>query len=136
MQVATQTPRFGRHTYVIGRADSRRIPAKARDLVTGWVGTHHPRADDLRLVVDELVTNAIEYGMSDEHRWVRISLYAEHDGFILSVADPGRAGTTPALREPDDDGGRGLLIVDRLTCGNWGHYVSGMSERVVWALLR
>jgi hypothetical protein len=46
----------------------------------------------------------------------------------VAVADG--AGSTPHLRDPDDRGGRGLLLVDRI-CSAWGvgHHDDG---KLVW----
>ncbi len=80
------------------------------------------------LVVSELVTNAIRYGLPP------ISLRLIHDGTLLcEVSDA--ASTTPHLRRARtfDEGGRGLLLVAQLA-EQWGtrHARRG---KTVWAEL-
>jgi signal transduction histidine kinase len=79
------------------------------------------------LVTSELVTNAIEH--SEEDIFVRFR--AEHDMIRIEVVDSG--GGTPEVldRGSDNETGRGLLIVDRMTDG-WGWHPLGEGKRV-WA---
>uniref|UniRef100_UPI0040400AF6 ATP-binding protein n=1 Tax=Streptomyces sp. SS7 TaxID=3108485 RepID=UPI0040400AF6 len=70
----------------------------------------------LELVVSELVTNAIRYGGAP----VRLRLLRDRDrALICEVSDGGH--TSPHLRRAglDDEGGRGLFLVARLT-ERWG----------------
>jgi len=73
---------------------------------------------DLRLVLSELVSNAVRYGKGDEVE-VRLTV----DGGVVrgEVIDEGEGFVPPPSRLPSDadPNGRGLVIVDRLT-GGWG----------------
>jgi anti-sigma regulatory factor (Ser/Thr protein kinase) len=97
-------------------------PATARDAVTRRLGDRVSAdlLDDLRLVVTELVTNAVKYGPG---RPVRLRLTVESATAVRGeVADDG--DPTPELRmaaAPGEAGGFGLLLVDRLA-SRWGVY--------------
>ena len=74
--------------------------------------------DTARLLVSELVTNAVAHG------WGRITLRAHlnEDRLLVEVMDEG-SGLEPAVRERDFEnpraGGRGLTIVDAES-SRWG----------------
>ncbi|RKE22681.1 SpoIIE family protein phosphatase [Streptomyces sp. TLI_171] len=79
------------------------------------------------LVVSELVTNAIRYGLPP----IGFRLIRDGDLLICEVSDG--SSTAPHLRRArsDDEGGRGLLLVAQL-CRNWGtrHTPRG---KTIWA---
>jgi anti-sigma regulatory factor (Ser/Thr protein kinase) len=89
--------------------------------------------EDLRLVVTELVTNAVMHaGLGqDDILWVR--LWRNPASLHVEVEDPGRgfaeSGRRPAARS--DHGGRGLALIERLSSR------SGRQENptIVWAEL-
>jgi len=91
---------------------------------------HH----DAVLVVSELATNAIAHTASE-----RIVCRVRTDGrrLHIEVEDQNRGLTLPARRRPgpDDQGGRGLVLVGVLS-SDWGvkHAPYG-SGRIVWAEL-
>lgn len=81
---------------------------------------------DVLLVLAELLDNAYRHaGGAVQLRLNRLDDPCE---ITVAIADTGRG--SPRLREPDDEGGRGLLLVDRI-CSAWGtsHHDSG---KVVW----
>ncbi|MFB7494371.1 ATP-binding protein [Streptomyces sp. NPDC056161] len=100
-------------------------------LLAGWGLADEP-ADDAILVLSELVTNAIAH--SGGSRIVcRVRVLG--DGVRIEVEDERRGASVPAMREPGtyDQGGRGLLLVDRLSDA-WGvHEAANGTGRVVWA---
>ncbi|WP_225849041.1 SpoIIE family protein phosphatase [Streptomyces sp. HPF1205] len=81
------------------------------------------------LVVSELVTNAIRYGGPP----IQLRLIRDHD-LICEVSDG--SGTTPHPRRARtfDEGGRGLLLVARLSAG-WGTRQTS-AGKTIWAELR
>ncbi|MCA1710797.1 MAG: ATP-binding protein [Actinobacteria bacterium] len=87
-----------------------RTPALARHALAQAVDDLHlePLSDDLKLVVTELVTNAIRYAEPP----VELEIEADEDSVTVAVLDgtPGR----PLVRRPPEDaeGGRGLLLID------------------------
>jgi len=107
--------------------------AAARHWLTGvLVGWSLDRSKlvDARLVCSELVTNAIEHGVGDVScRLVLVD--AAHYRLSVIDADAG----LPRLRDsgPDEPGGRGLQIVDRLA-DSWG-VAASRNGKAVWAIL-
>lgn len=83
------------------------------------------QAEDLVLLTDELVANALQHGSSP--REVRL---LRRSGVLRIEVDDGSA--IPArTRTPSTDGGRGLLLVDALAAG-WGQDVRE-NGKTVWA---
>lgn len=90
---------------------------------------------DAQLVMSELFTNAVRHTGS---RRVHCDLRLSGDRIRLEVADQGRAGTEPRPvtgGRADQEGGRGLFLVDAL-CDTWGVRPDRLSGgRIVWAVL-
>jgi anti-sigma regulatory factor (Ser/Thr protein kinase) len=111
-----------------------RAPGAARSLVKeacrAW-GVTAELTDAAELCVSELVTNAFVHGGG----CVEVGIHHEDGRLLLLVADAAPEGVAE-LREdaPDAAGGRGLVIVDRLTSA-WGieRTVQGTT---VWCELR
>lgn len=89
-------------------------------------------ADDAAMVVSEIVTNAVLHTVSTGLTcWV----WREDGRVLVQVGDQGSDRTVPVMRRAadDDEGGRGLLLVDALS-DEWGY--SGRGDGcVVWAVL-
>ncbi|MGW2930576.1 ATP-binding protein [Streptomyces sp. NPDC001156] len=107
--------------------------SNVRALLARW-GTGHRTVDNAVLVTSELVTNAVMHGAGE-----RIVCRLRTDGHRLhiEVQDENRGGTLPALRSPhpDDQSGRGLVLVDALSSDWWARDAPLGSGRVVWAEL-
>ena len=86
-----------------------KAPADARTFVRQHLDGS-VRADDVVLVVSELVTNAVRAGA------VQVDVLLEINGERIDLEVTDDAGGWPAQRqaEVDDDGGRGLSIVEQL----------------------
>ncbi|GHH70100.1 hypothetical protein GCM10017673_21440 [Streptosporangium violaceochromogenes] len=111
-------------------------------VLEGW------RREDLvetaQLAVSELVSNAIKAHAaslaaleavalaSPDRIWM--DLYQAEGAIVLRVWDASRIA--PVLRAPDldDEGGRGLYLVDLLASG-WGYYLPASGGKVVWCAL-
>ncbi|MFE1754730.1 SpoIIE family protein phosphatase [Streptomyces anandii] len=128
-------------------ARTRTLPA---DRTASWTLSSHPRAvaearravaarltawgleglvDEARLVVSELVTNAVRYGAGSlELRLIR------EQALTCEVTD--ESSTAPQLRRAlvSDEGGRGLFITAQLT-ERWG-VRPARRGKTVWAELR
>ena len=91
--------------------------AIARDAAFAFRSTLTPeRLDDLRLVLSELVTNAISHGEGPT-----IDVRLTGDGPVVrgEVVDQGDGFAVPPPRTLDAPGGRGLAIVGALS-QHWG----------------
>ena len=88
----------------------------ASSVTAGMLGAD--AAESLRLVVSELVTNALRHGAAGER--IDLTVTAKQDFLCVQVTDdgPGLAPRPRAL-ETDDDGGFGLFFVEQLT-RRWG----------------
>jgi anti-sigma regulatory factor (Ser/Thr protein kinase) len=89
--------------------------------------------DDAAVVVSELVTNAIRYGLcADAREALRLVLVRYERQLVCMVTDP--ADEAPRLQEPDwvAETGRGLHIVEAMTRA-WGWMPLLGGGKAVWA---
>ncbi|MEU8268410.1 ATP-binding protein [Sphaerisporangium sp. NPDC049002] len=102
--------------------------------------------DTAELIASELVTNAVKAmadgggtgvreAPGDAAEYVWIDVYRTADLVVLEVWDSGRTPPVPRTAAPDDEGGRGLCLVDALA-ENWGHRRPVTGGKVVWCALR
>jgi anti-sigma regulatory factor (Ser/Thr protein kinase) len=105
---------------------------RARAFIDVVLGAGHPGRDVARLLVSELVTNAVQH--SDSGRpggTVTVTILDTHDAVEVEVADDGSARSIPVVR--DDlmaTDGRGLFLVQALAA-DWG-YVRHHGSTTVW----
>ncbi|WP_344969495.1 ATP-binding protein [Streptosporangium fragile] len=107
----------------------------ARELLAGRIAA--PLLDDVLLLLSEVVTNAITHSDSGRTAGGRVTVRvtcASGDVHV-EVTDDGSAVSAPAVRvpEPDEDGGRGLWLVDLLATA-WGSH-HGEAGGSVWFLV-
>jgi hypothetical protein len=102
-----------------------------KDTLTGW------RLDrfynDAAVIVSELVTNAIRYGLSPGARnALRLVLVRYEHQLVCMVTDP--ADTAPRMQEPDwiAETGRGLHIIQAMSRA-WGWTPLLGGGKAVWA---
>ena len=89
----------------------------ARDAAFAFRSVLSPeRLEDLRLIVSELVTNAVVHGRG---KAVELRLSAEASVVRGEGGDQGDGFVQPPAPVADEPGGRGLAIVDTLTRA-WG----------------
>lgn len=89
--------------------------------------------DETQLVMSELLTNAVK--ASAELTTIRIRLVVmEGTSLLIEVRDGNPE--PPILKDAtsDNEGGRGLMIVDAL-CERWGYYHPAHGSKAVWAEL-
>lgn len=82
--------------------------------LAGW-GVDPDLVEVARLVASELVTNGLTHGSGP--LVIRLRLGPQH--LCLEVDDEGPSFPEPRTAEDDDEGGRGLLLVEALT-DSWG----------------
>jgi anti-sigma regulatory factor (Ser/Thr protein kinase) len=103
-------------------ATSSDAPARARALVSGWCETFDldvQRCQMLRLLVSELVTNAVIHPHAPRSPVIVLAASMSGGRITVTVTDTG-TGPAPHSREPDPaTGGYGLYLLDRETL-SWG----------------
>ncbi|MFG2007084.1 ATP-binding protein [Spirillospora sp. NPDC048911] len=98
-------------------ADRRAASVESlRRYVEGTLGTAGVDAEDVRLVVSELGTNAVTHGSGD-----RMGLFVAADDECVRVEITDGGGGDPRERHAaaEDEGGRGLMIVTAIA-EHWG----------------
>jgi anti-sigma regulatory factor (Ser/Thr protein kinase) len=107
-------------------------PARARALVSEWFASFEldrARCDMVRLLVSELVTNAVVHAEEPRQPIIALSARREGDMLFVSVADAG-TGAPARRRRPDmSRGGYGLDLVGR-AAHRWG--VDASQGHRVW----
>ncbi|GAA2878656.1 hypothetical protein GCM10010517_40730 [Streptosporangium fragile] len=105
-----------------------RRPWWARERLAGRVAA--PALDDVLLLPSEPVTNAVTHSDSGRSADGRMTVYvARLPGAVhVEVTDDGSAAHAP---EPDDEGGRGLWLVD-LVATAWGSHHDDEAGGSVW----
>ena len=110
---------------------SDRAPRLARafvaDRLQGW--NLEALIEVASLVVSEVVTNAVVHARSD----AELSLERTPTALKISVTDQGTGSPAPSQLGPGIEGGRGLMIVEKLST-SWGAEPTGAGNRV-WAEL-
>ena len=81
-------------------------------------GLEPSRLDDARLLLTELITNAIQHGNLDGADRIAVVLRRRADGLVVKVADPGY-GPPPEDVRTSPGNGWGLTLLDRLA-DEWG----------------
>jgi anti-sigma regulatory factor (Ser/Thr protein kinase) len=109
-----------------GERQTRTLPARAAAVSEArrWVGAvaaEHvdpDQAEKLRLVISEIVTNALRHGSQSER--IDLAVTPKPEFLCVQVTDdgPGLAPRPRAL-ETDGEGGYGLFFVEQLT-RRWG----------------
>ena len=117
--------------FVFDLAPSTVAPSHARTLARGLAGDLRPEMlADLRIVVSELVANAVKYGPGGAiHVELDVVSAGHVRGSVAERLDDGRRVSEPHIvAEPGAHGGYGLRLVDGLTT-DWG---VGDDSTVVW----
>lgn len=114
---------------IAGRKQS--VP-QARTFVDGILGRGHPHGDVARLLVSELVTNAVQHTRSRRPGGtVTLVVIDLADGIRVEVSDEGSLRSVPVVRDDlTATSGRGLFLVQSLA-DDWG-YLSDPGGTTVW----
>lgn len=138
--LAELTPAWPRETHLELAAFPSAVPC-ARDHVRAVAmecGLAH-LADTAELLASELVTNAVQAsGRLKPADWaaipvVRIWLVSDHTSIAIHVWDASSELPTPKDIGLDEEGGRGLMLVDTLG-KEWGTYQKAQGK-VVWVMI-
>lgn len=100
----------------------------------GWGGL----AENVGLVVSELVTNALQHvppiaPRTSSQWWIQLSLAGAGRHVMCAVTDPSDRCPTRQCPDLTDESGRGLHLVDYFSSG-WGWLPRSTEGKVVWAL--
>ncbi|MYU54111.1 ATP-binding protein [Streptomyces sp. SID7805] len=89
--------------------------------------------DRVVLVCGELAANAVAHGGGRGHLF-EVRLTVDGPRCLVEVSDASRTPPCPIEAGEDDEGGRGLLLVDSLS-EETGHHVRHPVGKTVWARL-
>jgi anti-sigma regulatory factor (Ser/Thr protein kinase) len=133
VRLTAPRPRYDLLVESLRVPSDRSAAARARHFVEdklGVWGIGGATLEDCRLLVSELVTNAVVHA----HSPAVISM--EHSAHLLTVSVCDESMAEPSLRQcaPTDIAGRGLMLVDRLA-SRWGVETENGGKRV-WFELR
>src|SRR5437868_1444414 len=99
-------------------AGGEQAPAAARRVVEGLESAMDgKRVDEVRLLVTELVTNCVRHAGASQETSITVSLELTATVLHVAVSNPGmafEAPTAPSGPNGSVEGGRGLVLVDRL----------------------
>ena len=115
-----------------------RSVSTARAFVRQHLGADHPAYEDVRLAVSELVTNASAHGgRGNDGDLLKVTLRATPEFIRVEVLDPGGVSWPQARDDmtPEDESGRGLTLVARLSGQRWGVRDHGAAGRSVWCVI-
>jgi anti-sigma regulatory factor (Ser/Thr protein kinase) len=105
-----------------------RAPSIARDALAPLSAViPADRLADIKLVVSELVTNAVQHSGQSDGSSIQLSI-TESAGQVRIQVDTPDFGAAPRPQPPDADSGRGLYIVSELS-DRWGQ----VPDDGVWA---
>jgi anti-sigma regulatory factor (Ser/Thr protein kinase) len=129
-RVATRTP--GPDARAVGEARRFTVATLQRWGVAD-------RAEDIALVVSELLTNALRHALPGPgeprgRRPVRLGLLQPGPCVLCAVADPSRRPPVPAEPGCLAETGRGLQVIAQLA-DTWGYTPPSETGKVVWAVL-
>jgi anti-sigma regulatory factor (Ser/Thr protein kinase) len=86
--------------------------------------------DDCRVLVSELVSNAVRHGLADEHETIILHIAIAPAVLRVEVCDQGPGFEPPAVpRNRPEGGGNGLVLLARMS-SSWG--VAGDDGTCVW----
>jgi anti-sigma regulatory factor (Ser/Thr protein kinase) len=105
----------------------REAPGAARNALRTIDGLLDPElAEDMRLLVSELVTNSLRHTGSAD---IELEVWRSDEILRVAVSDQGAGFTVNGSPQPGDASGWGLFMVDRLA-DRWGVQANGMT--CVW----
>lgn len=93
-------------------------------------------ADSCELTVSELVTNAVRASRKLDRPAIWLSLLSDQGQLIVLVRDFHSGAPVPRHARDDEEGGRGLMLVEAISDRfGWFRPEDGSAGKVVWAVL-
>lgn len=93
-------------------------------------------ADDAELVASELVTNAVSACAGGDRAVIRLVLTLDQGELAVMVRDDHPGAPAAWQSDADDEGGRGLLIVEYLSeRGGWYPLEGARPAKVTWSVI-
>lgn len=112
----------------------RQARAFTAEVLTDWGLSD--RAEDIRLCVSELATNALVHGTTPGHGFlVKLDLDEKEEAVRLEVHDSRRQPPQARQAADTDPSGRGLTLVDALADG-WGVKDRTPVGKIVWTCFK
>jgi anti-sigma regulatory factor (Ser/Thr protein kinase) len=106
---------------------------RVRSILRGWGADRC--GDDMVLIVSELFTNAVRHSGGDR---IDVTMWTAEGLLYVEITDrgPAEGQPTPRVAAADDEGGRGLMLVEHLAA-RWGSGAAqpGGCGHAVWAAL-
>lgn len=124
------------HRYRLTAPNTHSAPRVARDMLTGVLQAmgHASLVDDARVCVLDLVTNVVQHTAVPD---VHVDVTVNANSVVVGVGDDDPGGS-PRVREPgpNEEGGRGLLLVQGLSHRSGVAWADGERAKRVWFELR
>src|SRR5436309_1587193 len=100
-------------------ATPRALAAARRTVEVMPLAVTPQRVDELRLLISEVVTNAVLHGGPDPGETVEMRTEVTAGGVRVEVRDRGRGFEPQPKPEPREVGGLGMVVLDRMS-SSWG----------------
>jgi len=128
MHLGTATAEMEKQTFRVAPEPHSVPRARERVIALAEPFVAAPRIADLRLVISEVITNAVRHGGDGD---MLVAVTPKPGYLCVQVTDTGDGfAPRPRAFEPDDDdGGFGLFLVERLT-RRWGLTRENRNTRV------
>ena len=110
------------------------VPAARKAFAEAFANLSDDLLENGKLVLSELVTNAVRHGADPDRGWVHVAIFQVPMGMRIEVTDSGESANEPVLRSEDENrtSGWGLFLVARLA-ERWG--VESDETTTVWCEL-
>jgi anti-sigma regulatory factor (Ser/Thr protein kinase) len=128
MHLGSATAEMEKQTFQVASEPHSVPPARERVIALAEPFVAATRIADLRLVISEVITNAVRHGGEGD---MVVAVTPKQGYLCVQVTDTGDGfAPRPRAFEPDDDdGGFGLFLVERLT-RRWGLTRENSNTRV------
>ncbi len=127
MHLGTATAEMEKQTFRVAPEPHSVPRARERVIALAEPFVAAPRIADLRLVISEVITNAVRHGGDGE---MLVAVTPKRGFLCVQVTDTGDGfAPRPRAYEPDEDGGFGLFLVEQLT-RRWGLTRENRNTRV------